>query len=262
MSDLDQAGGEVVIDQTAPEVGGTDEAAFFEYGEGDNALSFKDQDALKAHLDKSINFERDYTRKSQQRESEYRTKMDDYTRQKQEFDKAKSDWETGEKAKYDQYSEAMKRRPAIAQELARLANKPVTPDEQYTRNKNYADEQNKALMERLDAIDSRYEQEQLEKQTDGIYAELESQYPDFNRDSVKEALGALDGNDTRGLIEMMWKAGQYDPAGVQAKVEENIAKKAGSGMLKTGGGSPPQKQSGSTDPKIAREEAQKWASSG
>jgi hypothetical protein len=264
MSDVDQAVEEVFTDDPSMEVEGTGEeqSPFFEYGEGDSALKFTTPDELKAHLDKSINFERDYTRKSQERESTYKQRMEEVEKQRKEFETQREKWEKEEKAKYDKYNEALQRRPSIARELERLATKPITPDEVFQRSQGYADEKATALEERLAQIESRYEQEQMERQTEAIYAELEGQYPDFNRDAVKEALSGLDGNDTRGLIETLWKASQYNPAAMQEKVEQNIAKKAGSGMLPSGGGSPPAKTKGSTDPRQVREAAIEWANSG
>ena len=260
MSEVDQTQADVSFDQAAAEVGGTDEVFFHEYGDGESKLRFKTPDELNSHLAKTINFESDYTRKSQAREKDYKDRMAQIEKDRQEFTSSRENWEKTEKAKYDRYNEALQRRPAIQAQLERMVNTPVSPDEAFQRSRGYADTKYSELEKRLNEMDEKVKQEQLEKQTEGIYAELEQQYPDFNRDKVREALANLDGNDPKALLDMMWRATR-DPAQMREQVEANIAKKAGAGMLHSGGGSPPRSNKGSTDPKAVNEEAQAWANS-
>ena len=261
MSDVDQAPVDVSFDEAAAEVGATD-GGFHSYtGEDGNTTSWKNPDELNQWIKKSGMFEADYTRKSQARETEYRDNMAKVEKDRADFDKQRTDWEKNEKAKYDRYNEALQKRPAIAQQLQRLVNTPASPDEAFQRSQGYADQKYDEIAKRLDAFDEDKKQAELEKQTEAIYDELGKQYQGFDRETVKAALNSLDGNDPRALIDMIWRSSQYDPAGMQERVEQNIAKKAGSGMLPTGGGSPPVKKSGSNDPKAVNEEAQAWANS-
>jgi len=255
MADVDQTPAEVSTDQIVAEVeANAPESYFYEFETGGNKLAFKTPEELSQHLSKSINFESDYTRKSQAREAEYRKKMEEVESKRKEYETQREKWEREEKAKYDKYNEALQRRPAIARELERLATTPATPDEAFQRTQSYADQKYAELKAELDKVNARYEAEQMEKQTEAIYAELEQRYPDFNRDVVKKALGDLDGNDPKALVEMLWKASRGDPAQIQEKVERNIAKKAGAGMLPSGGGSPP-KKTGPMSDKQAYEDA-------
>lgn len=260
MSDVvEQVDAEVsMADQAVAELGGdSGESSFFDYGDGDNKLTFKTPDELKAHLDKSINFERDYTKKSQARESEYRQRQAEIEKMKADFQKEREEWEKSTKSKYDKYEEVLKTRPAVAKQLAQLAERPVSPDEIYERSTGYVDEKSSALEERLKALESRLEEERLEKERDGIYSELEKNYPDI-RDVTSKTLSDLDGNDMRSLIEMVYKASKYDPTAIREQVEQDIARKGQAKMVPSGSG-PPATKKGSTDIKGAHKEALEWA---
>lgn len=257
MSDvLEDTGAEVgMAEQAVAELGGEagEESSFFQYGEGDTGLTFKTQDDLKAHLDKSINFESDYTKKSQAREAEYRQKMQEIEQRDAELKKSREDWEKNEKAKYDKYNEILSTRPSVAKMLADAVDKPVTPNEVHQRAQSYTDEKYKGLEERLDAYDREKEESKLESERDKIYSELEQTYPDI-RDVSAKALAKLDGNDMRQLIELVYKADKYDPQGIREEVEHDIAKKSSAKMMPSGGG-PPAPKKGSTDLKTAHAEA-------
>jgi len=258
MSDLmEQAGPEVsVADQAVAELGGDageEQSPFFEFGDGDKKLAFKTPDELKEHLSKSINFESDYTKKSQQREAEYRKKMEEIQRKDEEFRKQQEEWEKSTKSKYDKYEEVLKTRPAVAKELARLAETPVTPNEIYDRSRSYADEKTSELEQKLQALIEEREAEKLERQRDSVYAELEKDYPDIREVSTK-ALSELDGNDMRQLVEMVYKASKYNPQEIREAVEQDIARKSGAKMV-PGGGGPPPASKGSTDPREAHAQA-------
>jgi hypothetical protein len=258
MADVDKAAAEAALGEPVEDVGGEAEAPFYEYGDGESKLSFKTADELKAHLDKSTNWDKDYTKKSQAN-AELKRQLE---QQRSEFEKSKSEWEQNEKSKYDRYQEALSKRPAIAEQLAKMVDQPVTPDESFQRAQGYADTRYKELEERLASFEAAQEQERLEREREAIYADLEKEYPDFNRDKVNDALQNLDGNDLKSLIMMVHKSANYNPVEMQEKVEQNIAKKQGVGMMPTGAGVPAPKNKGSTDPKIAREEAMEWATSG
>lgn len=251
MADVDQTGG-AVVDQATPEVGGD---AFHTYtGEDGSVQSWKTPDELNQFIKKSGMFQADYTRKSQQREAEYRKRMQELDKRDAEWKKQREDWEKNEKAKYDRYNEALSKRPHIAQQLARLVDQPTSPDEMFDRTKSYADQRYSTLEQELNSIKSQLEEERLEKERDKYFAELEDEIPGFDRSSVMEALQTMDAGDMKSLMATIWKANQYDPVGMQQKVEQNIAKKRGAGMVPSGGGPPP-KNKGPQGIKKAHEEA-------
>jgi hypothetical protein len=258
MADVDQSAAEVNIDQTAPEV---DTEDFHSYtGEDGNTQSWKNADDLNQWIKQSGMFQADYTRKSQAREAEYRQKMADLDRERSEFTRQRDEWEQGDKAKYDRWNEAFSKRPQIAQQIGKLVDQPSSPEETFLRGQEYTDSKSAEMVRRLDALEAERAEEKLERERDAIYGELEKEIPDFDRDRLSSALGKLDGNDMKALMTMVWKADNYNPQEMQEKVEQNIAKKQGVGMLPAGGG-PPKQSKGSIDPKKAREEAQEWANS-
>jgi len=251
MADQDQSVGEV-RDQALAEVGGD---SFHTYtGDDGKVQSWKTPDELNSFIKKSGMFQADYTRKSQTREAEYRKRMEELDKKEAEWKKQREAWEKTEKAKYDRYNEALSKRPQIAAQLARMVDQPTSPDEIFTRSQSYADQKYSTLEQRLSQFEQKLEEERLEKERDMKFAELETEIPDFDRNVVTEALQTLDAGDMKSLMAMIWKANQYNPAAMQEKVEQNIARKKGAGMVPSGGGPPP-KNSGSTNPRTAREEA-------
>ncbi|KKL95329.1 hypothetical protein LCGC14_1855680 [marine sediment metagenome] len=250
MADVDQTGAAVIIDEPVADV------SFADWTSPDGeSFSWKTADDWKKAMDSSFQFERGFQRKSQTLSTEHKDAM-------AQLAKDRKDWEDGDKAKYDRYNQAFEKRPNIARAIAQMVDKPVTPEDSYERAQGYVDEKSTALEDRLAALETKNSEDTLERERESIYTELEGAFPDFNRDKVTDALGKLDGNDLRSLVEMVWKSSMYDPAGAQERAEQNLAKKQGVGMLPVGGG-PPKRGAGSTDPKVAREEAMReYANSG
>ena len=239
-----------VVDQGAESVG-----AFHSYtGEDGKTQSWKTPDELNDFIKKSGMFQADYTKKSQQRESEYRKRMQELDKRDQDWKKQKEDWEKGEKAKYDRYNEALSKRPHIAQQLAWLVDQPTSPDEVYDRSRSYADERYSNLEQKLTAVEQQLAEERLEKERDKYFAELEEEIPGFDRNQVMEALQSMDAGDMKSLMATIWKANQYNPVEMQAKIEQNIAKKKDAKMVPAGGG-PASKGKGPVGIKKAHEEA-------
>ena len=253
MADVDQSAG-AVRDQAMAEVGG-DAAPFHSYtGDDGNVQSWKTPDELNGFIKKSGMFQADYTRKSQQREAEYRKRMEELDKKEKEWQKKREDWEKNEKAKYDRYNEALSKRPHVAQQLARLVDQPTSPDEIFTRSRSYADERYSTLEEKLKSVEQRLEEERLEKERDKYFAELEEELPGFDRSEVMQALQTMDAGDMKSLMATIWKANKYNPVEMQEKVEQTIVRNKGAKMA-PGGGQPTPKNTGSSDPKQAREEA-------
>jgi hypothetical protein len=199
-------------------------------------------------------FQADYTRKSQQREAEYRKRTEELEKRDSEFKKQREEWEKNEKAKYDRYNDALSKRPNVAKQLARLVDQPTSPDEIFERSQSYADQKYSNLEQELKTIKDRLEEERLEKERDLRYGELEKEIPGFDRNVVQEALQTMDAGDIKSLMAMVWKANQYNPVEMQQKVEEKIANKKGASMVPSGGG-PPSKTKGYSNPKEAKEAA-------
>jgi hypothetical protein len=252
MSDKDQSVG-AVRDQALSEVGG--ETPFHSYtGDDGNVQSWKTPDELNGFIKKSGMFQADYTRKSQTREAEYRKRMEELDKKESEWKKQREDWEKNEKAKYDRYNEALSKRPNIARQLAKLVDQPTSPDEIFDRSRSYADDRYSTLEQEINNLKQQREEERLEKERDKYFAELEEELPGFDRNEVMQALQTMDAGDMKSLMSTIWKANKYNPVEMQEKVEQTIVKNKGAKMA-PGGGQPTPKHTGSTDPKIAREEA-------
>jgi hypothetical protein len=251
MADVDQTGGEVLTDDTSLEVGG--DADFHSYtGDDGKIQSWKTPDELNDFIKKSGMFQSDYTRKTQALSQE----RDGFKKEMDEFKKSREEWEKNEKAKYDRYNEVLSTRPDIQRILAESVNKPPTPDAMFERAQSYTDEKSTTLEERIAAIEQQGEEARLEQERDKAFGELEQEIQGFDRQTVMDTLQTLDAGDPKSLMAMIFKASKYNPVEMQEKVEEKIAAKAGAKMV-PGGGGPAPKNKGSTDPKIAREEAMK-----
>lgn len=252
MADLDQSAA-AVKDQAIAEVGG--EEAFHSYtGDDGKVQSWKTPDELNDFIKKSGMFQKDYTQKSQKREDEYRKRMQEVEKREAEYKKQREDWEKNEKAKYDRYNQVLSTRPSIQKILANAVNKPTSPDEIFERSQSYANEKATALEQRIAKIEQMNQEAMLEKERDAKFAELEQEIPGFDRNVVTQALQELDAGDMKSLIAMVYKSSKYNPVELQQEVEEKIAAKAGAKMT-PGGGGPPKKSKGSSDPKEAKEEA-------
>ena len=252
MADLDQSV-EAAKGQAMAEVGG--EEAFHSYtGEDGSVQKWKSPDELNEFIKKSGMFQKDYTRKSQKREEEYRKNMEQVQREKDEFKKQREDWEKNEKAKYDRYNQVLSTRPNIQRMLADAVNKPTSPDEIFERSQSYANQKASALEQRIAKIEQMNQEAVLAQERDAKFAELETEIPGFDRNVVTDALQNLDAGDMKSLMAMIYKSSKYNPVEMQQDVEERIAAKAGAKMV-PGGGGPAPKSRGSSDPKQAREEA-------
>jgi len=252
MADLDQSV-EAAKGQAMAEVGG--EEAFHSYtGEDGSVQKWKSPDELNEFIKKSGMFQKDYTRKSQKREEEYRKNMEQVQREKDEFKKQREDWEKNEKAKYDRYNQVLSTRPNIQRMLADAVNKPTSPDEIFERSQSYANQKASALEQRIAKIEQMNQEAVLAQERDAKFAELETEIPGFDRNVVTDALQNLDAGDMKSLMAMIYRSSKYNPVEMQQDVEERIAAKAGAKMV-PGGGGPAPKSRGSSDPKQAREEA-------
>ena len=254
MADLDQSA-EEARGQALAEVGGDEATPFHSYkGEDGTEQKWKTPDELNDFIKKSGMFQKDYTQKSQKREKEYQQRMAEVQKEREEFKKQREDWEKNEKAKYDRYNQVLSTRPNIQRMLADAVSKPTSPDEIFERSQSYADQKYQSLEQRLAQFEQRLEEEKLEKERDAKFAELEQEIPGFDRNVVTEALQQLDAGDMKSLMAMIYKSHKYNPVEMQQDAEEKIVAKAGAKMV-PGGGGPAPKSRGSTDPKIAREEA-------
>jgi len=249
MGDIDTTAGEVLTDETPIDVGGDD--AFHSYtGDDGKTQSWKTADELNGFIKQSGMFQSDYTRKTQGLADERRKFADEQAA----FKKSQGEWESGDKAKYDKYSEVLGSRPDIQRMLADAVNKPPTPDVAYERAQNYTDQKSTSLEQRIAAIEQQGQEAKLEQARDAAFGELETEIPGFDRNTVMEALKTLDANDPKSLMAMIYKSSKYNPVELQQKAEEKIAAKAGAKMVPSGGG-PTTKSKGSSDPRKAREEA-------
>ena len=234
------------------EVGG--EGPFHSWGEGKDKMDFKTRDDLNKYLKDSSLRTQDYTKKSQQRESEYKQRQSELEKEREDFNR-QFDVFRGQKSKYDKWEEGLKRRPHIAQQIDRLISTPSNPNEVFERSQSYADEKYSALEEKLKALEADRERERLERERDGIYSRMGERYDGFDPSVVNDALDKLETGNLEPLIEMVYRSSMYNPAEIQAKVENNLRSKQKAKLMPSGGGGSPSTGKGSTDPKVAREEA-------
>jgi len=239
------------VEEIATEVA---ESTFYSWGEGKDKLDFKTPEDLGKYLKESGLRQQDYTRKSQARENEYKTRMSELEKQREDFNR-QFDLFREQKSKYDKWEEGLKRRPQIASQIERLVNTPANPNEIFERSQSYADEKYSALEKKLQELEADRERERLERERDGIYSKMSERYEGFDPEVVNKALDTLDTGNLEPLIEMVYRSQMYNPAEIQQKVEANLANKKAARLMPSGGGGSPPKSEGSTDPKTAREEA-------
>jgi len=217
-------------------------------------MDFKTRDDLNKYLKESSMRQQDYTRKSQQRESEHKQRQAQADKEREDFNR-QFDVFREQKSKYDKWEEGLKRRPQVAQQIERLINTPSNPNEVFERSQSYADEKYSTLEKKMEGLIQERERERLERERDSIYQRLGERYEGFDPSVVNEHLDKLEPGNLETLIETVWKSSQYNPVEMQAKIEGNLRNKQKAKLMPSGSGGSAPKNTGSTNPKEAREEA-------
>lgn len=253
MSDNELA---VAADQAMQDSSVADEqpTSFFDYGDGDDKVSFANRDEVTSYIDKRGMQESDYTKKTQTLAEDRRrflSEQDEYRRRSAQEDEVTKKL----RERYEKHDAAMKRRPNIAKQLDALASQPANPDEVYQRSTGYVDEKYAGLEKRLDAYDEARQREQLEHQRDEVYTRLQGKYPEFDKEAVNKVLDTLEEGNLEPLLDIAFRASRYAQVpGMEERVAEKLQRKQAA-KLPTGGGVPKPPSPTSLDPKAAYDAA-------
>jgi hypothetical protein len=246
----------VAADQAMQDSSITDEqpTSFFDYGEGDDRVSFENGDELKSYIDKRGMQESDYTQKTQTLAEDRRrflSEQDEYRRRTAQEDEVTKKL----RERYEKHDAAMKRRPNIAKQLDDLASQPSSPDEGFQRATGYVDEKYQELEKRLSSFEDSRKREQLEHQRDEVYTRLQGKYTDFDKEAVNKVLDTLEEGNLEPLLDIAFRASRYaQEPGVEERVVEKLQRKQAA-KLPTGGGAPKSPSPASLDPKAAYDAA-------
>ena len=204
------------------------------YPDGET-LEFSSLEDLNKHLRESYFRRKDYTQKTQtlaeerKQIEEQRKKFEDEMKQFQDM-----------KRKNDEWDQTLRQRPDVYQQLQRVAQGPITPDALYDRARQYADEKVQSLQQELEEIKKERETQRTEAELNQVFEQLQEQFPDFDRDSVRSLLEELMDGNTEPLIRMLYFAhkGMTNPAEIERRLAEKQKKKQSAGMVPAGDVSP------------------------
>lgn len=195
--------------------------------------SFASKDELAKELKNSYLRQSDYTKKTQELAS--LRKKDEEGRKKFEEDQ-KAFLEM--RKKYDDWDKALKTRPDLYSQLERMAQGPVDPASLLPQAREYTDSASKELAQRLEALEKSMEEDRTRRELDGLMTSFKGKYDDFDESDVMARLEYLSDGSTEKLMDVLyWAAkGQKSPAEIEAKMADNLKKKAQANLTPTKGG--------------------------
>jgi len=197
--------------------------------------TYENADQLKEWMRGAARRESDYTRKSQERETEYQRKQTELDRKGADFDRRYKDIQAQEE-KYNKYREAFQRRPEIARALEQAASNPASPNEVFERSQQYADTKTDEVTKRMDEIQQRLDAQDADKRRTELYGKMRDKYDDFDESMVTQALSSLGDGNLEPLLEMIYKAEKYNPeAKPEGEILNKLQKKQESRLAPAGG---------------------------
>lgn len=198
-------------------------APFFEYADPTGKKeTFATRDELTASWRKSKMQEADYTRKTQEL-AQQRKQHEEALKKFQEDQKAFLE----NRKRYDTWDEKLKARPDVQQMLMQYLDQPENPNVAYQRAEGLISEKEKALMERIEALEGRFKETDSRREIEEAFAVLKDKYPDADEAAIMERLESISDGSVSKLIDQLYWAGkgQFTPAEVEQKVVANLQKK-------------------------------------
>ena len=205
----------------------------YTYADGKKEVYNTKDDLTKAWRDSFLRHS-DYTRKTQEHANE-RKKFDEERKKFQDEMKAFQE----SKKRYDNWDQILKTRPDIYQQLERSAMQPASPEALFQRTQGLVEESLNPYEERIGKLEKMLEQQRTDKEIDEVVSKLSSEYPDFERDSIMEALESIADGKTEPLFRMLYFANKgRTPLQAEEKVVQNLEKKQRAAMVPAGGTTP------------------------
>ena len=204
-----------VEEQGAPAPEGQAEPYFsYDYPDGEK-VSYATKEELAAGYKDSYFRTKDYTRKSQEN-ARYRKQYED--RMKELDDREKSHKER--EREWEQRDKFIKSRPDVYKQIGQLMQRPASPEE-------FVNEKYSALEKEIEDMKSWRKEQELNRETDALFSQMQGKYEDFDPDMVREQINLLSESGLDSLVETIYYAnkGRVSPAQMQQKVAENLAKK-------------------------------------
>ena len=177
---------------------------------------------------------KDYTKKTMSHAEEVKKFQKEREEHQKEYEKILK-----QKAEYENYEKVMRTRPDVQKFLSQAVSQPANPQTLIERAQGYADEKTGELSKQLDELKAWKEQQELERQRDGIYKRMKEIDPDFDESGINELLEELSTGEMEPLIKILAdaKRGRESPAKTEAKIKKSLEEKNGSGLI-PGSGTP------------------------
>jgi hypothetical protein len=185
----------------------------------ENTVFNSPQDAIKAYKEGTM------------RHSEYKKGMEEYksnsTRfenERAQYNRERAEWEEKNK-KYKSFDDIITKNPRAYQQMLAIMKEQkggLDPDE----IKKIVDQQYGPQFKKIEEEDKR---KRTAEERDKHYADLTSQYPDFNKDAVQQTWDKLMGPEAtmRDFLEVLHYASKgrgVDPAKIKEEVIDNLEK--------------------------------------
>lgn len=207
---------------------------FFTYeDEGGEKLEFHSPEELKKVFRENRMRRKDYTQKTQ-RLAEQRKQFE------QQRDTIMSEI-LEQKKKYDEMNKFLRDNPHIYRKLQEERKRGTTGDVAVERARAYVDETKSELQKELEEIKNWRKQREFQEYRDRIYGEMESEFPDFNREAIQSLMGEIDPRDMKSLVRLVYDAyrGRNMSVDQQARKAESQQRKQAARLV-PGGGAPVQ----------------------
>ena len=121
---------------------------------------------------------------------------------------------------WEQRDKFLKSRPDVYKQIGQLMQRPASPEE-------FVNEKYSALEKEIEDMKSWRKEQELNRETDALFSQMQGKYEDFDPDMVREQINLLSESGLDSLVETIYYAnkGRVSPAQMQQKVAENLAKK-------------------------------------
>ena len=216
----------------AGEIGGSQEPFFgYTFPDGTQKNWASKEELEKAFRDSYFR-EKDYYGKTQslaEMRKQYEKQSADIAKQKEEIDRTRKE--------YEDFQWMVKNRPDVYEYLQKQSRSPASPDVAYTRAQKYADEQLEELRKEIKDLKDAQLNRELESTRDSVYAAMEKQFPNFDRQRVSDLLDEIGSGDLEKIVRVLYHAdsGMRGAQSADRRVAETTAEKAAAQLTPSGG---------------------------
>ena len=216
----------------AGEIGGSQEPFFgYTFPDGTQKNWASKEELSKAFRDSYFR-EKDYYGKTQslaEMRKQYESQSADIAKQKESIER--------DRKEYDDFQWMVKNRPDVYEYLQKQSRTPASPDVAYTRAQKYADEQLGELKKEIKELKDAQLNRELESTRDSVYATMEKQFPNFDRQRVSDLLDEIGSGDLEKIVRVLYHAdsGMRGAQSADRRIAETGAEKAAAQLTPSGG---------------------------